>query len=175
MIISGWMFQTTVSHCCYEYTHSHMAIQSHYIIVVKPVTASSHVGASFVTCGGWRPNRWRLIHFESKLQKVVRFIKWNLQERGFQCLVEHHDIERVTSNEDRIHISCVVTIPKDDCIEVPPPSVQKTICKSVAAPSPCESCLPHRCRMLGDMSDMCRCGESILCDRGKALWPRSGV
>jgi hypothetical protein len=26
----------------------------------------------------------------------------DLQERGFECLVEHHDIECVTSNEDQI-------------------------------------------------------------------------
>jgi hypothetical protein len=74
----------------------------------------------------------KMIHFESKLQKVVCFMNRNLQERGFQCPVEQHNIERVTSNEDCIHISCVVTILKDDCIEVPHPSVQKSICKAQA-------------------------------------------
>jgi hypothetical protein len=37
--------------------------------------------------------------------------------------VKQHDIEHVTSNEDPIHISCIVTVLEDDCIEVPPPSV----------------------------------------------------
>jgi ABC-type dipeptide/oligopeptide/nickel transport system ATPase component len=41
----------------------------------------------------------------------------DLQERGFECLVENHDIECVTSSEDRIHISCVVSVLEDDCIE----------------------------------------------------------
>ena len=52
--------------------------------------------------------------------------------------MEHHDIDRVNSNEDRIHISCGVTILEDDCIEVPPPSVQRSICQSVAAQAPVE-------------------------------------
>jgi hypothetical protein len=47
--------------------------------------------------------------------------------------VEHHDIERVTSSENDIHISCVVSVLEDDCIEVPAPSVQRSICESVAA------------------------------------------
>jgi hypothetical protein len=50
--------------------------------------------------------------------------------------VEHHDIEHVTSNEDYIHISCVVTVLEDDYIEVPPPSVLRCICKSIAAQAP---------------------------------------
>jgi hypothetical protein len=62
----------------------------------------------------------------------------DLQERGFECLVEHHDIERVSSNEDFIHISGVVIVLEDDCIEVPPPSVQRCICESVAAQAPVE-------------------------------------
>jgi hypothetical protein len=65
-------------------------------------------------------------------------MNWDLQERGFECVVEHHDIERVTSSEDRIHISCVVSVLEDDCIEVPPPSVQRSICESVAAQAPME-------------------------------------
>jgi hypothetical protein len=52
--------------------------------------------------------------------------------------MEHHGIERVTSNENRIHISCVVSLLEDDYIEVPPPSVQRSICKSVAAQAPVE-------------------------------------
>jgi hypothetical protein len=44
--------------------------------------------------------------------------------------------ERVTSSEDRIHISCVVSVLEDDCIDVPPPSVQRSICESVAAEAP---------------------------------------
>jgi hypothetical protein len=73
MIISGWMFQMIlpsslflctnpkwyVSRCYYEYTHSHMAIQAHYIIVVKSMTAFLHVSASIVSCDGWRPKQWR--------------------------------------------------------------------------------------------------------------------
>jgi hypothetical protein len=62
----------------------------------------------------------------------------DLQERGFECLVEHHDIERVTSSEDHIHISCVVSVLEDNCIEVPPPLVQSSICESVAAQAPVE-------------------------------------
>jgi hypothetical protein len=44
----------------------------------------------------------------------------------------------MTSNEDPIHISCVITVLEDDCIEVPPPSVQRSICESVAAQAPVE-------------------------------------
>jgi hypothetical protein len=50
----------------------------------------------------------------------VCFMNRDLQERGFECLVEHHGIERVTSNEDHIHILCVVIVLEYDCIEVPP-------------------------------------------------------
>jgi hypothetical protein len=50
--------------------------------------------------------------------------------------MEHHDIERVTSNEDCIHISCVVTVLEDDCIEVSSPLVQRSICESIAAQAP---------------------------------------
>jgi hypothetical protein len=39
----------------------------------------------------------------------------------------------VTSNEKSRHISCVVSGLEDDCIEVPPPSVQRSICESIAA------------------------------------------
>jgi hypothetical protein len=69
--------------------------------------------------------------FRVQAIKEVCFVNQNLQERGFQCLVEPDDIERVTSNEDRIHISCVVTLLEDDCIEVSPPSVQRNICKAL--------------------------------------------
>jgi hypothetical protein len=71
--------------------------------------------------------------FRVQAANVVCFMNQDLQERGFECLVEHHDIDYVTSNEGRIHISCVVTVLEDDCIEVPPPSVQRSICGSVAA------------------------------------------
>jgi hypothetical protein len=62
----------------------------------------------------------------------------DLQARGFESLVEHHDIERVTSSEDRIHISCVVSVLEDDSIEVPPPSVQRSICQTIIAQAPVE-------------------------------------
>jgi hypothetical protein len=74
--------------------------------------------------------------FPVQATKEVCFMNWDLQERGFECLVEHHDIERVTSNEDHIHILCVVTILEDDCIEIPPPSLQTSICESVVAQAP---------------------------------------
>jgi hypothetical protein len=76
--------------------------------------------------------------FRVEASKEVCFMNRDLQERGFECLVEHHDIERVTSNEDCIHISCVVTVLEEDCIEVPPPSVQRSISESVAAQVPVE-------------------------------------
>jgi hypothetical protein len=76
--------------------------------------------------------------FRLQATKEVWFMNWDLQERGFECVVEHHDIERVTSSEDHIHISCVVSVLEDDCIEVPPPSVQRSICESVAAQAPME-------------------------------------
>jgi hypothetical protein len=62
--------------------------------------------------------------FRVQAIKEVWFMNWDLQERGFECLVEHHDIERVTSSEDRIHISCVVSVLEDECIEIHPPSVR---------------------------------------------------
>jgi hypothetical protein len=64
--------------------------------------------------------------------------------------VEHHDIKRVKSSEDRIHISCVVSVLEDDCIEVPPPSVQRSICKSIASQAPMEVVLyiGAECRMI---------------------------
>jgi hypothetical protein len=74
--------------------------------------------------------------FRVQATKEVWFMKQELQARGFECLVEHHDIERVTSSEDRILISCVVSVLEDDCIEVPPPSVQRSICQTIAAQAP---------------------------------------
>jgi hypothetical protein len=74
--------------------------------------------------------------FRVQAIKGICFMNRDLQEKGFQCLVEHHDIECVTSNEDRIHISCVVIVLEDDCIEVPPPSVQRSICESIEAQAP---------------------------------------
>jgi hypothetical protein len=88
--------------------------------------------------------------------------------------VEHPDIECVTFSEDRIHISCVVSILEDNFIEVPPPLVQISICESIAGQAPVEVVF-HIGAVLGDMSVTCRCGESILCDGGNALQPRSGV
>jgi hypothetical protein len=65
-----WMFQTALtlssflytnpkwymSRCCYEYTHSHMAIRSHYVIVCQACDCF-HIGVSIVACNGWRPKR----------------------------------------------------------------------------------------------------------------------
>jgi hypothetical protein len=87
--------------------------------------------------------------FRVQATKEVCFMNRDLQERGFECLVEHHDIERVTSNEDRIHISCVVTLLEDDGI-----STKKHMRKH-CSPSPCGCCLPCRFRVLGDTSDTC--------------------
>jgi hypothetical protein len=75
--------------------------------------------------------------YQGQATKEVWFMNRDLQ-RGFECLVEHHDIERVTSSEDRIDMSCVVSILEDDCIEVPPPSVQRSICESGTAQAPVE-------------------------------------
>jgi hypothetical protein len=76
--------------------------------------------------------------FRVQATKEVWFINQDLQARGFECLVEHDNIELVTSNEDRVHISCIVSVLEDDCIEVPPTSVQKSICQIVAAHAPVE-------------------------------------
>jgi hypothetical protein len=97
------------------------------------MTSSFHVDASIVVCNGWRPKSDEDDTFRVQATKEICFINWDLQEICFECLVEHHKIERVSSNEDRIHISCVVTILEDDCIEVPPPSIQRRRCESVAA------------------------------------------
>jgi hypothetical protein len=74
--------------------------------------------------------------FQVQATKEVCFMNRDIHERGFECLVEHHDIERVTSNEDCKHISCVVTVLEDDCIEVSSPLVQRSICESIAAQAP---------------------------------------
>jgi hypothetical protein len=76
--------------------------------------------------------------FRVQATKKVWFMNHDLQERGFECLVEHHDIERVTSSEDRIHISCVISVLEDNCIEVLLPLVQRSICESVTAQAPME-------------------------------------
>jgi hypothetical protein len=76
--------------------------------------------------------------FRVQATKEVWFMNRDLQERGFECLVEHHDIECVTPNENRIHISYVISVLEDGCIEVPPPSVQRSICESIAAQAPME-------------------------------------
>jgi hypothetical protein len=62
--------------------------------------------------------------FRVQVTKEVCFMNQDVQERGFECMVEHHDIECVISN--------------DDCIEVPPPSVHRSICERVEAQSPVE-------------------------------------
>jgi hypothetical protein len=76
--------------------------------------------------------------FRFQATKEVWFMNQDLQARGLECLVEHHDIEHVTSSEDRIHISYVVSVLEDDYIEVRPPSVQRSICQTVAAQAPVE-------------------------------------
>jgi hypothetical protein len=187
MIISGWMFQTALpsssflctnhkwymSHCCYEYTHSHMAIQLHYIIVVKPVTASFHVGVSIVACDGWRPKRWKwyvsnssyksLFHESGSTRKRIWMsggTSWH-----WACDIQwrsHTHIVCCYSTGVRLHWSSS------------PISTKKHMWNR-CSPSPCGSCLAHRWRMAGDTRDTCRCGESILCDGGNALQPRSGV
>jgi hypothetical protein len=92
----------------------------------------------------------------------------DLQERGFECLVEHHDIECVTSNEDRIHILCVVTVLEDDCIEVPPPSVQRIICESIVAQA--HLYIGVECRMIreirADVAKVSCVMEAMLYDPG---------
>jgi hypothetical protein len=108
--------------------------------------------------------------FRVQATKEVWFMNWDLQERGFECLVEHHDIERVTSSEYRIHISCVVSVLEDVCIEVPPPPVQRSICESVAAQAPVEVVF-H----VGAECQVIRVIHGILCDGGNALRPRSEV
>jgi hypothetical protein len=50
---------------------------------------------STVACDGWRPKD-EDDTFQVQDAKEVWFMNWDLQERGFECLVEHHDIERVT-------------------------------------------------------------------------------
>jgi hypothetical protein len=60
--------------------------------------------------------------FRVQATKEVWFMNRDLQARVFECLVELHDIECVTSSEDCVHISCVVSALEDDCIEVPPPT-----------------------------------------------------
>jgi hypothetical protein len=68
--------QMNVSRCCYEYTHSHMVIRSHYIIVVKPMTSSFHVDASIVVCDGWRPKWDEDDTFQVQATKQICFINW---------------------------------------------------------------------------------------------------
>jgi hypothetical protein len=70
--------------------------------------------------------------FRVQATKKVWLMNWNLKVRGFECLVEHHHIERVTSSEDCIHKLCVVSVLEDNCVEVPPPSVQRSMCHTVA-------------------------------------------
>uniref|UniRef100_K3YDU1 BTB domain-containing protein n=1 Tax=Setaria italica TaxID=4555 RepID=K3YDU1_SETIT len=57
-------------------------------------------------------------------------------EQGFNCLVGHHEIERVLDHSDRINISCTITILEDDCIEIPPPLVGRSICTTIVAQAP---------------------------------------
>jgi hypothetical protein len=106
------------------------------LLFAKPVTASTKVRVLLCVMAG-DPND-EDDTFRVQATKEVWFMNQDLQDRGFQCLVEHHDIERVTSSEDRIHISCVVSVLEDDHIEVPPPSVQRSICESVATKAPME-------------------------------------
>jgi hypothetical protein len=47
-----------VSRCCYEDTHSHMAIWSHYVIVWQTCDCF-HVGVSVVVSDDWRLKRCR--------------------------------------------------------------------------------------------------------------------
>jgi hypothetical protein len=87
--------------------------------------------------------------FRVQATKEVCFMNPDPQERAFECLVEHHGSECMTSNEDHIHILCVVTVLEDDCIEVPP-SVQRSICESIAAQDPMEVVfhVGTECRMI---------------------------
>ena len=115
--------------------------------------------------------------FRVQATKEVWFMNRDLQARGFECLVEHHDIERVTSSEDRIHISCVVSVLEDDCIEVPPPSVQRSICQSVAAQARVEVVLHigAECRVIraicADVAKVSLPEEADLWDTPANAWP----
>jgi hypothetical protein len=150
-----------MSHCCYEYTHSHMAIQSHYIIVVKLVTASFHVGVSIVACDGWRTEWWRWYLSSSSYKRNLFHESGSTRKRlsmssgaswHWVCDIQwrsHTHIVCCYSTGGRLHWSSSSI------------STKKHMRKHWS-PSPCGRCLPHRCRMSGDTSDMCQCGESTL-------------
>jgi hypothetical protein len=104
--------------------------------------------------------------------KEVWFMKRDLQERGFECLVDHHDIERVTSREDHIHISCDVSVLEDDYIKVPPPSVKRSTCESIAAQAQVEVVfhIGAECRVIrvihADVAKLSCVMEEMLCGPG---------
>ena len=74
--------------------------------------------------------------FRVQVTKELEFRNGDLRGAYFECLVEHQDIERVCDNGGRINISCVVTVLEDNRIELPPPSVRRSICATIASQAP---------------------------------------
>ncbi|RCV38973.1 hypothetical protein SETIT_8G185600v2 [Setaria italica] len=69
---------------------------------------------------------------------VILVLMNNMQkvEHGFNCLVGHHESEHVWDHSGCVNISCTITVLEDDCIEVSPPSVGRSICTTIAAQAP---------------------------------------
>jgi hypothetical protein len=55
--------------------------------------------------------------FSVQATKEVWFMNRDLEARGFEYQVEHHNIEHVASSEDHIHTSFVVLVLEDDCVD----------------------------------------------------------
>jgi hypothetical protein len=65
-----------------------MGIQSHYVIVCQAYDCF-HVGVSIFRAMAGDPND-EDDTFRFQATKEVWFMNQDLQERGFECLVEHH-------------------------------------------------------------------------------------
>jgi hypothetical protein len=116
----------------------------------------------------------KIMHFEFKLQK--KFVSWIGIYKNEIWMSRGASWHWACDIQWRSHTHIVCCYSTGGRLHWNSSSINtKKHMRKCCSPSPYGRCLPCRCRMLGDMSDTYWCGESILCDGGNTLWPRSGV
>jgi hypothetical protein len=116
MIISGWMFQMALSSSSFPCTNPKCYV-SHYCYEYTNSQMVIQLDYIIVVAKSMTAS----FHVGAS---IIMCDGW--RPKQWRC------------NKDCIHISCVVTVLEDDCIEVAPPSVQRRICESGAAQAPVE-------------------------------------
>ncbi|RCV06271.1 hypothetical protein SETIT_1G149800v2 [Setaria italica] len=107
--------------------------------------------------------------FQVQDLKELEFRNGNL-EHGFNCFVGHHEIEYVWDYSICVNISYTVRVLDDDCIEVPPLSVGRSICTTISAQAPVDVVFDIGGRKiqarLADVTALSRVMEALLYGSG---------